>query len=87
MDFNRNQLFFIGVVVLLIGIQFRMVSTYVLNKETTQFLTEYTNETTEIEAAVTPNKVIKMPEWTGWCSLSIGAVLILHSLAMEKPQN
>jgi hypothetical protein len=32
-----------------------------------------------------PKKVIQPPEWLGWCMMSIGGVLILHSLAMRKP--
>ena len=40
MEFNRNQLFLAGVVVLLLGIQLRYVQTFVLNERTTQFLAQ-----------------------------------------------
>ena len=40
MDLNRHQFFFIGLLVLLIGVQVRYVSAYVLNPEATQFLAE-----------------------------------------------
>ena len=44
MDLNRNQFFFIGLLVLLIGLQVRYVSAYVLNPEATQFLAERTGQ-------------------------------------------
>jgi hypothetical protein len=94
MDLNRNQFFFIGVVVLLLGLQFRFVSSYVLNPEATQFLAERSGETQASAASflslasspVTPHKVLQPPEWLGWCLISVGSVLILHSLAMTKPE-
>ena len=43
MELNRNQYFFIGVVILLIGLQLRMVSTYTLTHEATKFLAQRTN--------------------------------------------
>ena len=93
MDLNRNQFFFIGLVVLLLGLQLRFVSSYVLNAEATQFLAERVGEPQATAASFfnltsTPGmdrKVIQPPEWLGWCLISVGAVLILHSLAMPKP--
>jgi hypothetical protein len=32
-----------------------------------------------------PRKVLQPPEWLGWCLISVGAVLVLHSLAMNRP--
>jgi hypothetical protein len=92
MDLNRNQFFFLGLVVLLIGLQVRCVSSYVLNGKTTQFLAERTgNGPSPVTASFMsmsgsgPQKVIEPPEWLGWCLMSVGAVLVLHSLAMKKP--
>ena len=95
MDLNRNQFFFLGIVILLVGIQFRTVSAFVLNPEATKFIAErtghasdaktqsYLNATAGTSAA--PRKVVEPPEWLGWCLMSVGAVLILHSLAMKRP--
>jgi hypothetical protein len=94
MDLNRNQFFFLGLVVLLLGLQLRFVSAYVLNPEATQFLAERSGEPATSTAASfltltsTPaiaRKVLQPPEWIGWCLISVGAVLILHALAMKKP--
>ena len=98
MDFNRNQFFFLGMFLLLIGIQVRMVQTYVLSPEVTKFLAERSgNQTVAVATNVssdaqmmapgapTITKSLQPPEWLGWCIISIGAVLVLHSLAMPKP--
>ena len=93
MDLNRNQFFFIGLVVLLLGLQVRYVSAYVLNPEATKFLAERTGQSASSNmflAAVSgtsaaPRKVLQPPEWLSWCLISMGAVLCLHSLAMQKP--
>jgi hypothetical protein len=94
MEINRNQWFVIGVVVFLVGLQLRAVSAYWLNEETTRFLAERAGESTPAELSVltlasatpaSPRKVIQPPDWTGWCLLSVGSVVILQSLAMKKP--
>jgi hypothetical protein len=98
MDFNRNQFFFMGILILLVGLQVRAVRTYVLTPETTRILAEWSDADTvsvaqagefSPQAAVATvtgaQKTIEPPEWLGWCLMSIGAVLVLHSLAMPKP--
>lgn len=93
MEFNRNQYFFLGIVVLLIGLQLRMVSSYVLTDDATRFLAERTRSSSGQAALVSfandmggsSQKVIRPPEWLGWCMISVGSVLILHSLAMRRP--
>jgi hypothetical protein len=92
MDLNRNQFFFIGLLVLLIGLQVRYVSAYVLNPEATKFLAERTGQAsagqsmfTAFGSAAGARKVLQPPEWLSWCLISVGAVLCLHSLAMPKP--
>ena len=92
MELNRNQYFFLGIVILLIGIQLRMVSSVILTEEATRFLAEHTQssaESTMFNAASSigagSRRVVQPPEWLGWCLISVGSVLILHSLAMRRP--
>ena len=40
MDINRNQYFMAGVVILLLGVQLRMIDSYVLNKQGSEFVTQ-----------------------------------------------
>jgi hypothetical protein len=92
MEFNRNQYFFLGVVIILLGAQLRVVSSYVLTQEATRFIAERTQSSGEgallslsADLGAGPQKVIQPPEWLGWCLVSVGAVLVLHSLAMKRP--
>lgn len=95
MDLNRNQFFFLGIMVLLLGLQFRCVETYVLSQEATEFLAKRVGDPATSTSAsllsITPGqsgavrKVIQPPDWIAWCLMSIGAVFMLHSLAMKRP--
>ena len=93
MELNRNQYFFLGVVIVLMGLQVRVVSEFVLTEEATRFLAErlHSSDSEGAMAALSANagagiqKVLHPPEWLGWCLISMGAVLILHSFAMPRP--
>ncbi len=92
-ELNRNQYFFLGIVILLLGVQVRNVSAYVLTEDATRFLAERTGASSETmlvslsnELGGGPKRVLHPPEWLAWCLMSIGAVFILHSLAMKRPE-
>jgi len=92
MEITRNHYFMFGLIFLLLGLQFRLVDTYELSPEATQFLAKRSGQS-ESENSLLFNsarmtgarKTIKPPEWLGWLCISIGSVLILHSLALKKP--
>ncbi len=95
MDINRNQFFMLGMLVLFLGIQFRVVDRYVLSDKATRILAKQMAGEDSAQAAALraadatnspiPQHVVEPPEWSGWCMISIGSVLILHSLALRKP--
>lgn len=93
MELNRNQFFLVGVLLVLLGIQFRSVENFTLNEKTTRFLaTRFQDSsgsgglaTTLPTAGSMPRKVVPVPPWLGFALLSVGTVLVLHSLAMPKP--
>ncbi len=95
MDINRYQCFLIGLVVLYIGVEFRMVDSIVLTPEFTKILAERTGHPMASagetmgnllgQPGKLPPKTLRPPEWLGWSLLSFGSVLILHSMAMKKP--
>ena len=95
MDLNRNQFFMIGLILLLFGLQFRLIESYTLNEKASRFIAERAQAAAENSdggmqpylAAVGPvaRKIIHPPEWLGWFLISVGSVLMLHSLAMPKP--
>jgi hypothetical protein len=96
-EINRNQYFLAGLVLLLLGIQLRMVDSFVLTPKATKLLAQCAGhpaaKADEIrqaalldpEPAPVLKKTIRPPEWIGWALLSLGAVLILHSWAMPRP--
>lgn len=81
-----------GVIILLLGLQLRLVDSYVLSSETTRILAKQGASQSQQVAlfavqSTAPDlarKVIKPPDWIGWCLMSVGSVLVLHSLAMKK---
>ncbi|MEX2177007.1 MAG: hypothetical protein WD872_21775 [Pirellulaceae bacterium] len=98
MEFNRNQYFLAGLVVFLLGVQMRMVEAFVLNERATQFLAQRiqdfkgnevasASDLPSLFAAQAPiaKHRLEPPKWLGWALVSVGSVLILHSLAMKKP--
>jgi hypothetical protein len=95
MDITRNQFFFAGLALLLVGLQFRMVESFELTPEFTQYLAERTGHPLASASATAQSltgsekplvkKTVRPPEWLGWCLVSIGSVLILHSWGMKKP--
>lgn len=93
MEINRNQYFMIGLVLLLLGLQFRMVETYVLNEKASRFVSErLTASAADADGGPfmpalgpTPRRTLHPPTWLGHAVISVGAVLILHSLAMKRP--
>jgi hypothetical protein len=89
-EFNRNQYFMAGIVLLLLGIQFRLTESFTLNERATRFLAgRAVASERPVGAAIMPASVarrsIRPPQWLGWSLMSVGSVLILHSLAMRKP--
>jgi hypothetical protein len=88
-ELNRNQFFMVGVLCILLGVQFHIVESATLNEKTTQFLVAHSGSaSTGMLAALPgtiPHRVVHPPQWLGWALMSVGAVCILHSLAMKKP--
>jgi hypothetical protein len=104
MEMNRNQYLMLGIVVLFLGVQFRMIESFVLNAEASKAIAARIpkgEKSKEPGASVVPSysqqsqiaaagplvalRTITPPDWLGWCCISVGAVLILHSLAMPRP--
>jgi hypothetical protein len=92
MELNRNHYIVIGVVLILLGIQLKVVDSFVLNEAASQRLLPKGQRTltsdvvsfTQMAAPVTARKTIPVPSWVGWLVISAGAVLTLHAVAMPK---
>lgn len=94
MEFDRNRYFMIGVLLLLLGIQFRMVESFVLNETSTRALAKVVKDsqlatqdfgtTLYLNAHPSPKKTVKPPHWLGWALFTSGGVICLHSLVLPK---
>ena len=94
MEITRNQFFMAGLVLLLLGIQFRAIEAVELKEQFAKFMAERTDHPLVSVSTQAPllaplgnaavNRVFYPPEWLGWMFVSLGSVLILHSLAMPK---
>ncbi len=90
-DINRNQYFLVGLVVLMLGLQLRAVETYVLNEKASRFISERMPVLASMDGGLVPSagpgprKTLRPPAWLGFAVISVGAVLVLHSLAMRRP--
>lgn len=96
---NRHHFFLIGLIVLYAGLQFRLVESYVLNEKSSRFLAQRFNSAPEGPqinmvgftqrllpgAGTSAQRTLTPPEWIGWALISMGSVLVLHSLVMPKP--
>ena len=100
MELNRNQYFMIGLVLLFLGLQFKFVDSYVLTDDAAKFVAKRLGKDKAADgsgvvsqsfmsvASASPapqHRTVAPPAWLGWALMSVGAVLILHSLAMTKP--
>ena len=94
MEISRTQYYMTGLVLLFMGIQFRMVESVQFKPDVAQFLAERTGHPLAAVGAQAPafapldratgNRLYSPPEWIGWLLVSAGSVLVLHSLAMPK---
>lgn len=97
MEFDRNRYFMIGVLLFLMGIQFRMVESFVLNETSTRALARIAKDTQlasqdftrdlYMRAAPSPKKTIEPPHWLGWALLTAGGVICLHAMVLPKSKD
>ncbi len=94
MSLYRNRYFLVGILLLLLGIQFRMVHSFVLNEQTTRVLARFDKSKsiadntgiTTLLSQVYPNptKRVEPPRWLGLAMITVGAVISLHAIAIPK---
>ena len=94
MEITRNQYFWAGMVLFLLGIQFLQIDSVELKEQCAKFLAERSDHPLISVSAQSPvlapmataaiDRVIHPPEWLGWMFFSLGIVGILHALAMPK---
>ncbi len=95
-NLTRNHYFFLGMLILLVGLQFRFVQTYKLKQPVAKYIAkkihktapgeEPTPEAAYVQSGgdIPDNKrSVQPPKYLNLSCISIGAVLILHGVAMR----
>lgn len=93
MDIDRNRYFMFGAILFMLGLQFRLVDSFVLNESSTRTLHKIAQQSKIAENNVaanmymemgTPKKTIKPPNWVGFVLLTAGGVMALHAMVLPK---
>ena len=93
MDIDRNRYFMFGVVLFLLGLQFRVVDSFVLNENSTRALHRFSKSaniadsnlaTNPYMQVAAPKKSLRPPNWLGFVLLSVGGVICLHAMVLPR---
>lgn len=86
---NRNHYMALGTIFLLMGITIFKIDSITLNEESTKFLAQQmetpAGEGGLLASTATVKKTIPIPTWPRFLCISIGAILMLHAIGMQKP--
>jgi hypothetical protein len=90
----RNRYFLLGILLVLLGIQFRMVESFVLNERATRTLARVTKTTPVADNSSMgsimsyiypkPTKKVEPPRWLGLALIAVGSVVSLHALSIPR---
>ena len=94
MEMNRNRYFLVGVLLILLGIQFRMIDSFVLNEPTTRALSNVSRSSQPtvndsfsaflMQVHPKPTKRVHPPRWLGLAMIAVGTVVSLHAIAIPR---
>jgi hypothetical protein len=94
MEINRNQYYMAGLVLLFLGVQFRLVEAVDLKPQLVKMFIDKSQQplmemNSGVQALFRPTQTpttthYAPPDWWGWMLVSIGSVLVLHSWALPK---
>ncbi len=94
MSMYRNRYFLAGILLILVGIQFRMVDSFVLNESATSALTRVSKTVTVADNSgmnslmmsvyPTQRKRVEPPRWLGLAMIAVGSIVACHAIAIPK---
>jgi hypothetical protein len=94
MDIDRNRYFMFGVILFLLGLQFRLVDSFVLNENSTRALQRFAQKTKIADnnnlvtdaymQVASPKKSLNPPNWLGFVLLTVGGVISLHAMVLPR---
>jgi hypothetical protein len=84
---RRNQILFAGLLLFLLGLQFRLVPSFALNERSSRFVAARLGDGGTAAPGLwpgsQPGRIIQPPRWLGLALMSAGAVLTVKSLSMK----
>ena len=94
MSLYRNRYFLSGILLILLGLQFRRVESFTLNEQSTRFLAKVT-KTPMVDKSTTlgsifepvtptPRKQFSPPRWLRLSMIAEGVVITFHSFSIPK---
>lgn len=82
---SRQHILLVGLLLFLVGVQFRLVESFTLNERSSRFVAAQLGDGGQRQAAawqgVPLRKVVEPPRWLGLALMSLGAVLTAKSLS------
>jgi hypothetical protein len=85
---NRNHYMAMGTALLLLGLAVFKVEAITLNEDSTRFLAQQMESQPEqglVASTVPVKKTIVIPPTVRFLCISVGAILMLHAIGMQKP--
>jgi hypothetical protein len=85
MVINRHSLLLAGLLLFLLGVQFRLVTSFTLNERSSHFVAARLGAGEQPMAWQAPplRKVVEPPRWLGLALMSVGAVLTVKGIALR----
>jgi hypothetical protein len=87
MGLNRHSLMLAGLLLFLLGVQFRVVDSFTLSERSSNFVAARLGggPTASMASWQAPplRKVVEPPRWLGLAMMSVGAVLTVKSLSTK----
>ncbi|MCA9186687.1 MAG: hypothetical protein R3E01_34090 [Pirellulaceae bacterium] len=95
MPFGRQKFLILGMTLIFLGVQLRFVESFVLTPKASQFVeTKMQNsglmQGSRLDAylprtsIIAARKTVTPPRWIGLALISVGAVLVLHGVTLDK---
>ncbi len=85
---NRNHYMTLGMILLLLGLAVFKIETVTLTEDSTKFLAQQMETQPEqslLASTVPVKKTIAIPSTVRFLCISIGAIMMLHAIGMQKP--
>ena len=88
MRVQRHHLLLAGLLLFLVGVQFRLVESFTLSERSSHFVAAQLGDKGTMQPQMLwqnmpSRKVVRPPRWLGLALMSVGSVLTLKSLSMK----